>query len=158
MRKRQFRNVVFEGDKITGEELHGGYAGIKEFWGKFSASRSLLHIQLAIEKYPILDKKIWAMQDGYGIAGYTPAQGWDWSGIRDSKPETISKMYQLARDYMRDGEFLAILDADNRPVEEVMLEALNACRTCLDWSDNPSTLNLVIAAIERAEKEGKVKG
>lgn len=26
----------------------------------------------------------WKYQDGYGTPGYTPSQGWDWSGIRDS--------------------------------------------------------------------------
>lgn len=31
----------------------------------------------------------WDLQDGYGVAGYTPAQGWDWSGIRDSSPATV---------------------------------------------------------------------
>lgn len=31
----------------------------------------------------------WDFQDGYGEAGATPAQGWDWSGIRDSSPAAI---------------------------------------------------------------------
>ncbi len=29
-------------------------------------------------------RKTWEIQDGYGKAGFTPSQGWDWSGIRDS--------------------------------------------------------------------------
>jgi exonuclease VII small subunit len=39
-----------------------------------------------------LDKAVWALQDGYGKPGYTPAQGWDWSGIRDSSPEAFRSM------------------------------------------------------------------
>ena len=35
---------------------------------------------------------IWATQDGYGTPGYTPDQGYDWSGIRDSSPEAKKKM------------------------------------------------------------------
>lgn len=27
---------------------------------------------------------VWHRQDGYGETGFTPPQGWDWSGIRDS--------------------------------------------------------------------------
>jgi hypothetical protein len=36
---------------------------------------------------------MWEMQDGYGAPGYTPPQGYDWSGIRDSEPATIMAMY-----------------------------------------------------------------
>ena len=34
-----------------------------------------------------VDADVWKLQDGYGAPGYTPAQGWDWSGIRDSSRE-----------------------------------------------------------------------
>jgi len=34
----------------------------------------------------------WALQDGYGKPGFTPPQGWDWSGIRDSTDSAIRKM------------------------------------------------------------------
>ncbi len=37
---------------------------------------------------------IWLMQDGYGVPGYTPPQGYDWSGIRDSTDATIIAMYR----------------------------------------------------------------
>lgn len=37
---------------------------------------------------------IWSMQDGYGEAGYTPDQGVDWSGVRDSHPATIWAMHR----------------------------------------------------------------
>lgn len=35
----------------------------------------------------------WSMQDGYGAPGATPAQGFDWSGIRDSSPATVRRMW-----------------------------------------------------------------
>lgn len=31
----------------------------------------------------------WKLQDGYGSVGFTPDQGWDWSGIRDSSPAAL---------------------------------------------------------------------
>jgi hypothetical protein len=34
----------------------------------------------------------WKLQDGYGQAGFVPAQGWDWSGIRDSSDLATMKM------------------------------------------------------------------
>lgn len=37
---------------------------------------------------------LWALQDGYGEPGYMPAQGYDWSGIRDSSPAAIARMAQ----------------------------------------------------------------
>lgn len=39
---------------------------------------------------------IWSLQDGYGVVGYTPEQGWDWSGIRDSSIEAIEAMFEAA--------------------------------------------------------------
>ena len=30
-----------------------------------------------------LNRELWQLQDGYGSPGFTPPQGWDWSGIRD---------------------------------------------------------------------------
>ena len=37
---------------------------------------------------------LWGLQDGYGTAGYTPPQGFDWSGIRDSSPAAVKAMYK----------------------------------------------------------------
>lgn len=37
----------------------------------------------------------WELQDGYGEPGVMPPQGWDWSGIRDSSPAAIKRMYDL---------------------------------------------------------------
>lgn len=36
---------------------------------------------------------LWSIQDGYGEPGFMPPQGYDWSGVRDSTPDTIRKMH-----------------------------------------------------------------
>jgi len=41
--------------------------------------------------------KIWNLQDGYGISGYTPSQGYDWSGIRDSSVAAVEAMYEVCK-------------------------------------------------------------
>ena len=38
----------------------------------------------------------WEKQDGYGVPGLTPPQGWDWSAIRDSTPGAKRKMAAIA--------------------------------------------------------------
>lgn len=40
---------------------------------------------------------IWELQDGYGVAGATPEQGWDWSGIRDSSPAAVFEMFEFVQ-------------------------------------------------------------
>lgn len=40
-----------------------------------------------------INRKLWELQDGYGDEGFTPIQGWDWSGIRDSSVDAIEAMY-----------------------------------------------------------------
>lgn len=49
---------------------------------------------LAIDsgKQDVLFNIVWNLQDGYGTPGFTPSQGFDWSGIRDSSPETKTAM------------------------------------------------------------------
>ena len=37
---------------------------------------------------------LWSMQDGYGVPGFVPGQGQDWSGIRDSFPATLYAMHR----------------------------------------------------------------
>lgn len=39
----------------------------------------------------------WEHQDGYGFIGYTPVQGWDWSGIRDSSPAAKKNIAKVLR-------------------------------------------------------------
>lgn len=41
-------------------------------------------------------RAIWAESDGYGERGFIPAQGYDWSGIRDSSPAAVSRMAAAA--------------------------------------------------------------
>lgn len=36
---------------------------------------------------------LWSIQDGYGIPGFYPEQGYDWSGIRDSSDEAVRAMF-----------------------------------------------------------------
>lgn len=36
---------------------------------------------------------LWSLQDGYGVPGSMPAQGYDWSGIRDSSTSAIEAMH-----------------------------------------------------------------
>lgn len=42
-------------------------------------------------------KETWALQDGYGEPGFTPPQGWDWSGIRDSSPAAKRRMVEAVK-------------------------------------------------------------
>lgn len=44
-----------------------------------------------------LATEIYALQDGYGQVGLVPEQGLDWSGVRDSTPEAIRKMYDFVK-------------------------------------------------------------
>lgn len=39
----------------------------------------------------------WKHQDGYGSPGYTPCQGWDWSGVRDSSEYAKRNMAEAIR-------------------------------------------------------------
>jgi hypothetical protein len=41
---------------------------------------------------PEVRVQLWALSDGYGAPGALPAQGYDWSGIRDSTPAAIERM------------------------------------------------------------------
>lgn len=43
----------------------------------------------------------WAHQDGYGEPGYTPPQGWDWSGIRDSSDAAQVNMAQAIKHVLK---------------------------------------------------------
>lgn len=42
------------------------------------------------------DHKVWKFSDWYGQKGYILAQGYDWSGIRDSSNDAIWKMFGVA--------------------------------------------------------------
>lgn len=55
-------------------------------WGK-ACDHLREQTNLPKDKQAKIDDAAWDLQDGYGQPGYTPEQGWDWSGIRDSTPE-----------------------------------------------------------------------
>lgn len=61
----------------------------------FESSLRMMWIDIASDTDAADD--IWDLQDGYGEPGYTPEQGWDWSGIRDSTPEAKTRMLAVAR-------------------------------------------------------------
>jgi hypothetical protein len=45
------------------------------------------------ESWPRRFEALWAHSNGYGEPGRIPAQGYDWSGIRDSTPTAVERMY-----------------------------------------------------------------
>lgn len=55
----------------------------------------------------IMDE-VWKFQDGYGEVGYTPSQGWDWSGIRDSSDEAYKNMVDAVVRVMKKHEVWSI--------------------------------------------------
>lgn len=46
----------------------------------------------------VLSERLWSVQGGYGIPGFMPVQGYDWSGIRDSSDESINARYAAIRE------------------------------------------------------------
>lgn len=105
--KRIYRNVVFDdgGETFSGEySFDGG-----DFWIKFSASWRLFVIDEAQTRSDEAANLIWSEQDGYGCPGYTPVQGYDWSGIRDSSEEAKEAMYEIAKRYLDEDELRASL-------------------------------------------------
>lgn len=57
------------------------------------ASLLLPDIHAAWVSNPTARTILWAIQDGYGTPGFTPEQGMDWSGVRDSSPEAVAAMW-----------------------------------------------------------------
>lgn len=49
-----------------------------------------------------LYKLVYSKSDGYGIEGYIPPQGYDWSGIRDSSENAHQNMTDIARRFLLD--------------------------------------------------------
>jgi hypothetical protein len=44
----------------------------------------------------VVVEDLWSYSDGYGGEGYIPEQGYDWSGIRDSSPAAVARMFKVA--------------------------------------------------------------
>jgi len=108
-----YRNVAIDGDHVSGEYVTTrdgepvGFADRDPAWTSFQAYAPLLRISMALDShFDQANPRIWALQDGYGSPGFTPEQGWDWSGIRDSTPEAIEAMETVAREFVDDAEFL----------------------------------------------------
>ena len=59
--------------------------------------------------------RIWQRQDGYGIPGHVPSQGYDWSGIRDSSDVAWAEMVAIAEEYYPLRSLLADLGLAKRP-------------------------------------------
>lgn len=47
---------------------------------------------------PTLGEAIYDLSDVYGEVGFVPSQGYDWSGIRDSSPAAVGRMWQRIED------------------------------------------------------------
>lgn len=97
----EYREVTRDGEQIAGKQRWAHSSS--STWVGFEAQWTLLKIHAACEA-PLAAEAIWANQDGYGAPGTTPAQGWDWSGIRDSSPEAIARMYDIATEFISDAE------------------------------------------------------
>jgi hypothetical protein len=120
--KKVYRNVTIDGDHIAGEytyeaKLAGDFAMFgdtvqREPWTRFSAVKNLFRIQLAISRSDEAFERIWATQDGYGVAGFTPVQDYDWSGIRDSSDEAVEAMDTIAKEYVTDADLAEVLGVE----------------------------------------------
>lgn len=106
---RVYRNVVVEADGIIRGEYTQAPETATSSWMRFSANRELLQISEAMERHEGLYELVWLLQDGYGEPGFTPPQGWDWSGIRDSSPDAIRSMVDLVSGVFGDEELDAVL-------------------------------------------------
>lgn len=104
---KTYRDVKFDEGSTT--QFSGEYSRDGETWYGFAATMSLHHIHVACMDSDEAAERIWEHQDGYGSPGYYPAQGWDWSGIRDSSPNAIATMWSIAREYVSDAEILSEL-------------------------------------------------
>ena len=91
---KTYSEVVVEGDHIEGR-----YTTEDGFSCRFRAHMPLFQIAEAFDHNEAAHDEIWALQDGYGSPGYTPPQGQDWSGIRDSSEDAMAKMLAVAESH-----------------------------------------------------------
>lgn len=91
----------------------GSVTGTRSLGGRpvpFRGSLPMLWISEAYESSDAAADEIWALQDGYGEPGYVPEQGYDWSGIRDSSPESVAGMFAAAQSLLPLERLAALLD------------------------------------------------
>lgn len=98
----EYRNVTFDPvtQTLKGEHLMPAVGDRPPRYYNFSADLSFAWIRHACVVSERAIRMIWSEQDGYGAAGFTPAQGWDWSGIRDSSPAAIDRMLDTAKQFV----------------------------------------------------------
>ena len=63
-----------------------------------ATSKSLVEMRQYLHSVDWTHPEIWALSDGYGAPGYVPAQGYDWSGVRDSTEDALRRMYVKAKE------------------------------------------------------------
>lgn len=169
MNEYEYRNCRREGDTITGEKRLNVDPSDSP-WYRFEGTLDLLRINEALFTNDESFGRIWDLQDGYGEAGFTPPQGYDWSGIRDSSPEGRARMDEVAREYVTDADLMelfglpsdatlaqALLDAlkgatdDESPDDTAIAEAESAICERLAISLDETELGLTRDAVERIE-------
>jgi hypothetical protein len=68
--------------------------------GYCDVHRSMIATVASVWRDPSTDRamlsRIWSNTDAYGSPGSVPPQGYDWSGIRDSSPIAIRRMWETA--------------------------------------------------------------
>lgn len=89
---KTYRNIQIDGDKVSGEYQEQG----SKSWNLFSGCLPLMRISAVIDSQPRSLRQFMALADGYGERGLFPS-GYDWSGIRDSSPEALREMDELAK-------------------------------------------------------------
>jgi hypothetical protein len=103
---KTYRNVQTSPDGL----IRGEYSWKGGPWCSFTGREDLLWIEMAMDRGGnTAVAAIWARQDGYGEPGYTPPQGFDWSGIRDSSDEATARMVAVASEFLSEAEFLSAL-------------------------------------------------
>ena len=106
----QYLDVTLADDgTVLGRRVFAGSGAVR-----FESPLQMVWIDIARDTAAADD--IWDLQDGYGEPGYTPDQGWDWSGIRDSTPEAKTRMLAVARRAVPAAEIGRILGC---PAEDI---------------------------------------
>lgn len=93
--RKVYRNLTVTGERVQGEYSYNGVN-----WICFSGILPLMRIGVACD-LPGGLRKIMKLADGYGAPGLFPG-GYDWSGIRDSTPDSMARMDAVAKEMWGD--------------------------------------------------------